>query len=187
MKLESNIAIPIANALRVLALANTSGVLGIIADSSVQIGGAEMSPQKLLSFLREVTFSDAMDQITIVSVTVKQGTYSRQTIVSQLPVAPESVDSEAIGVATSDFSIKVILGRHTSFAPITRDKVVDVIQKAGYSIDKAVLIPFPILSNKTVYFQDKNRGDGFMDISFVGADEATLVDLLKAILEGSTK
>jgi len=187
MRLETSIAKPIANAMRVLALANTSGVLGIIADSSVQIGGAEMSPQKLLSFLREVTFIDAIDRIAIVAVTVKQGVYSRQSIVSQLPITPESMDSEAIGIATSDFSINVILGRHTSFAPITRDKVVDVVQKAGYSIDKTALIPFPILSNKTVYFQDKDREDGFTDISFVGVDEAVLVDLLKGVLEASTK
>jgi len=187
MKLETSIATPIANALRAVALTNNSGVLGIIADSSVQIGGAETSPQKLLSYLREVTITDSLPGIHIIPITISQGTYSRQTITSKLGVTVESVDSESIGIATSDFSIKVIIGQHTSFSPITRDRVVTEVQKAGYSVDKAVLIPFPILSNKVVKFTTKDMGDGFSEIRFEGVDENDLLDLFEKILEGSRR
>jgi len=184
MRLETSIATPIANALRAIALTNNSGILGIIGDSSVQIGGAEVSPHKLLSFLREITIIDFIQGISIVDVHVKKGAYSRQTITSQLGITVENVDSTAIGIATSDFSIKVILGQHTSFSPITRDKVVAEVGKAGYSVDKAVLIPFPILSNKTVRFNTKDLGDGFTEIRFDEVEETALIDLAKRILEG---
>jgi len=185
MRLETSIATPIANALRAIALTNISGIIGIIGTSSVQIEGAETSPQKLLSFLREVTIVDSIQGIHIVDVSVKQGSYSRQTITDQLGVTVDNVISEVIGIATSDFSIKVIIGQHTSSTPITRDKVVAKVQSAGFSIDKAVLIPFPILSNKTVRFSTKDLGDGFTEIRFDGVEEATLVNIVKGILDSS--
>jgi len=185
MRLETSIATPVANALRAIALTNNSGIIGIIGDSSVQIGGAEISPQKLLSFLREVTIPDSIQGIRIVDVAVKQGSYSRQTITSQLGVTVDCANSEPIGIATSDFSIKVIIGQHTSLSPITRDMVIAKVQAAGFCVDKAVLIPFPILSNNTVRFSSKDLGDGFTEIRFDGVEETALINLAKEILEGS--
>jgi len=187
MKLETSIATPLANALRAVALTNNSGILGIIGDSSVQVGGAETSPQKLLSYLREVTILDAIQGIHIIDIVVKQGSYSRQTIVEQLGVTVDNVASETIGIATSDFSIKVIIGQHTSFSPITRDKVIAKVQSSGYSVDKAVLIPFPILANKTIRFDAKDLGNGFTEICFYGAEEIDLINLVREILDSSLR
>ena len=188
MKFETSIALPIANAIRVVMMTNFTGIIGIISESSTFIPGADISPQKLLSYLREVQIVDNLNDIIIADVSVAKGPYSRKSLIEGLGVTVKRIDSVPIGMATEPFKLKILLGQHSSLAPLTRDKVVQKIKKEGYSVEKSVLVPFPILSNEVIKFlPPRDLGDGFTQIHFDGVDEAYLLRNFIHILEQSNK
>lgn len=169
MRVNSLIATPVANLIRIAALAEGQGICGLLTPSIKAIPNLSVPSHQLLAHLLKVNITSVPSSLTIHNVTLNTGAITLKKIFKTLrgvKFAETKEISEPLFQATGSVKFSLITGKSLIDKPLTEHLVCEFVEASV--VDGLMLIStaLPFLAKEPITFEITDASDGTSDITF---------------------
>lgn len=185
MLVNSLVAAPFANLIRVAALAEGQGICGLLTPSIKAIPHTSIPSHQLLAYLLKVNITSVPPDLTIHKIVLNAGGISLKKIFKNLKGVKfiETKEMlEPLFQATGLVEFSLITGRSSINRPLTEHLVYKFVENSKVEL-KLIPTALPFLSKEPITFEITDNGDGRSMITFNGLSETEVRGLYTRLID----